>query len=307
MPKKTRHYIGRYAPSPTGRLHLGNLRTALLAWLHARLNDGELLLRFDDLDTPRLAKGSDEQIKADLLSLGLDWDGQPYYQSKQLADYEAALAALSKAQQSYECYCSRKDIQQAVSAPHGKTAVYPGSCRQLSVFERKEKALQKKPAIRMRVDEVVIEFEDGIAGVQAQALALECGDFVIKRADGLFAYQLAVVVDDINQGITDVVRGADLLDSSARQLYLFEWFGAKKPTFWHMPLLNDEQGERLAKRDGSDSLEQWLAVGKTPEQLIAEFANQLNLLPEQTDFISANELLSSLSLEQFEERLRLLL
>ena len=291
MTKQQTHYIGRYAPSPTGRLHLGNLRTALLAWLHARLNKGEWLLRFDDLDTPRLVSGSAEQIMSDLQSLGLHWDGEPYYQSHHLKDYQTALDSLTQRQLSYECYCSRKYIQQAVSAPHGKTAVYPGTCRQLTVQERTVRAKQKDPAIRLCVKAVDIAFNDGVAGKQHESLTEECGDFVIKRADGLFAYQLSVVIDDINQGVTDVVRGADLLDSSARQIYLFELFGAESPQFWHMPLLMDDEGKRLAKRDGSDSLEQWQDAGKSPEQLIAQFANELSLFSVKTEALSANCLL----------------
>ncbi len=299
MPDNQTHYVGRYAPSPTGRLHLGNLRTALLAWLHARLHDGEFLLRFDDLDTPRVVAGSAEQIIADLQQLGLDFDGEVIYQSNCIDRYQQALESLIQQGLCYECFCSRKDIQQAVSAPHGKTAVYPGTCKQLSLAERSEKYLQKTPAIRLHVEGKLIEFEDGIAGLQQQQLAQECGDFVIKRADGLFAYQLAVVIDDINQGVTNVVRGADLLDSAARQLYLFDLFKAKPPQFWHMPLMLDMDGKRLAKRDGSDSLGQWQNLGKSSEQLIAQFASELGLLSDKADALTAKELLVELSLDQF--------
>ena len=299
MPDNQTHYVGRYAPSPTGRLHLGNLRTALLAWLHARLHDGDFLLRFDDLDTPRVVAGSAEQIIADLQQLGLDFDGEVIYQSNCIDRYQQALESLIQKGLCYECFCSRKDIQQAVSAPHGKTAVYPGTCKQLSLAERSEKYLQKTPAIRLHVEDKLIEFEDGIAGLQQQQLAQECGDFVIKRADGLFAYQLAVVIDDINQSVTNVVRGADLLDSAARQLYLFDLFKAKPPQFWHMPLMLDMDGKRLAKRDGSDSLAQWQNLGKSSEQLIAQFASELGLLSGKVDALTAKELLAELSLDQF--------
>ena len=299
MPDNQTHYIGRYAPSPTGRLHLGNLRTALLAWLHARLHDGEFLLRFDDLDTPRVVAGSAEQIIADLQQLGLDFDDEVIYQSNCIAKYQQALESLIQQGLCYECFCSRKDIQHAVSAPHGKTAIYPGTCKQLNPAERSEKYLQKTPAIRLHVEDKLIEFEDGIAGLQQQQLAQECGDFVIKRADGLFAYQLAVVIDDINQSVTNVVRGADLLDSAARQLYLFDLFKAKPPQFWHMPLKLDMDGKRLAKRDGSDSLTQWQNLGKSSEQLIAQFASELGLLSDKVDALTAKELLAELSLDQF--------
>ena len=302
MSENKSQYIGRYAPSPTGRLHLGNLRTALLAWLHARLNKGQWLLRFDDLDTPRLVVNSDEQIKSDLTALGLYWDGEPYYQSQHINDYQMALDALDKRNLIYNCYCSRKDIQQALSAPHGKTAVYPGTCQYLSKVEQAQKAEKKTPAMRLRVGQAEVDFVDGVLGRQQQLLARECGDFVIRRADGLFAYQLAIVIDDIQHGVTDVVRGADLLDSTARQLYLFELLQDHKrlPTFWHMPLLTDDVGKRLAKRDGSDSLGEWLDSGKTSEQLIAQFAHELDLLTAPEPAISAAELLDSLTLEQFQ-------
>ena len=303
MSKTKPHYIGRYAPSPTGRLHLGNLRTALLAWLHARLQEGEFLLRFDDLDTPRVMAGSDEQIISDLKLLGLDWDCEVMYQSDCIADYERALQSLAERGLCYECFCSRKDIQQAVSAPHGKTTVYPGTCKSLSLVERQIQVEKKAPAVRLMVESKTMEFADGIAGFQKQNLAQDCGDFVIKRADGLFAYQLAVVLDDIKQGVTDIVRGADLLDSAARQLYLFDLFQAKSPIFWHMPLLQDEEGKRLAKRDGSDSLAEWQAQGKTPQQLIAQFATDLGLLKNAADALSAKELLAELDLQYFEKAL----
>jgi len=297
------NYVGRYAPSPTGRLHFGNLRTALLGWLHARLQQGTWLLRFDDLDTPRVKAGSDEQIMADLNWLGLHWDGEPYYQSDHLERYQFILDSLVIQQHCYECYCSRKDIQQAVSAPHGKMAVYPGTCRQLTPAERASKAQHKSAAMRLRVNPADIHFVDGIVGAQQQSLATECGDFVIKRADGLFAYQLSVVIDDIDQGVTDVVRGVDLLDSSARQIYLFQLLQNQPPSYWHMPLVCDEQGQRMAKRDGSASLLEWQQAQRSAEELIAYFAASVGLLPAQyaNTAMSAVELLDCLTLDQFQQ------
>ncbi len=292
-------YVGRYAPSPTGRLHFGNLRTALLAWLHARLHKGEFLLRFDDLDTPRVVAGSEAQIMADLTWLGIDWDGDVYRQSDHLKDYQSALNYLSEQGLTYPCYCSRKDIQQAVSAPHGATPVYPGVCKNLSVQEQNIRAENKQAAIRLHVNDEEILFVDGLAGEQKQSMRQDCGDFVIKRADGLFAYQLAVVVDDIAQGVTDVVRGADLLDSSTRQIYLFQQQNSAPPKYWHVPLLMDAQGQRMAKRDGSDSIEEWRKSSRTAEQLIADLAISLGLISKQSTEITATELLGSLTLDSF--------
>jgi len=297
--QQSKPYIGRYAPSPSGRLHYGNLRTALLSWLHARLNNGKWLLRFDDIDSPRVVAGSDQQIMEDLVWLGLDWDGQPYYQSEQLSFYQQKLDELIDDHGCYECFCSRKDIQQAASAPHGKMAVYPGTCRHLSQSEKQDKASQKHPAIRLQVENKTISFEDGILGSQTQNMATECGDFVIKRADGLFAYQFAVVLDDIAQGVTDVVRGADLLDSSPRQLYLFERFGANFPRFWHVPLVMTAKNQRMAKRNGSSSVADWQMQGGNSKTLIAKFANELGLLFKEDgiDSISPQQLLKQIDLD----------
>ena len=291
-------YIGRYAPSPTGRLHLGNLRTALLAWLHARLNDGIFLLRFDDLDTPRVVKGSDQQIINDLQWLGLDWDGDIYYQSENIHRYQNALSKLSSQSRVYPCFCSRKDIQQAVSAPHTQLAAYPGTCRYLSQQQRAEKRQHKKPALRYRVDDNLVSFVDLLYGNQHDNLSTSSGDFVIKRADGLFAYQLAVVIDDITQNINTVVRGADLQSSSARQVALFDAFDSEAPTYMHVPLLMNRSGERMAKRDGSDSVSSWQKEKKTPQQLIAYLAKSVGLI-DDINQCSAKELLDYVNLESF--------
>ena len=294
-------YIGRYAPSPTGRLHLGNLRTALLCWLHARLNNGQFLLRMDDLDSPRVVKGCDEQILKDLQWLGLDWDGDVYYQSQHLDDYQQVFDLLKQQQQIFPCYCSRKDVQQAASAPHGKSVIYPKTCRDLSAAKVAKLHQTKEPAWRFRVDQHAhdsIEFSDGVLGSHSESLQQDCGDFVVKRADSLFAYQLAVVVDDMRQGITDVMRGADLLDSTARQIALFETFNQAQPQYWHVPLLEDDQGKRMAKRDGSSSIQQWQETGGTAESLIGYLAFSAGLINSQQSITVAN-LLASLSLQRF--------
>lgn len=295
-------YVGRYAPSTTGRLHLGNLRTALLAWLHARLNNGEFLLRFDDLDNPRVVEGSAQQIIADLQWLGLDWDGDIYYQSENYHCYEKAIEKLQNQSRLYPCFCSRKDIQQAISAPHGQLAVYSGACRDLSNEQRIQKSILKTPAIRYRVKDKKITFIDSILGSHTESLVESCGDFVVKRADGLFAYQLAVVIDDIEQGINTVVRGADLLDSTARQIVLFEQFNHALPTYVHVPLLLNDKGTRMAKRDGSDSIAVWQNANKTAQQLLAYLANSVGLLDEVQE-CSSQELLQSLNVAMLEKSL----
>jgi len=258
--------IGRYAPSPTGALHLGNLRTALLAWLQVRVFDGEFLLRMEDLDTPRV--------------LGLDWDGDVVYQSQRLSLYEESLEFLKERDLIYPCYCSRKDIQQAASAPHSSPGVYPGLCRGLSSEQQAERALRKSPALRLKVE---------------GDLQTSCGDFVVKRADNLFAYQLAVVVDDLDQGISEVLRGEDLEGSTDRQLYLAKVLKpeAQPVSYTHVPLMLDEFGVRLSKRDGSLSVDEYVDKGGNAKQMLAQFAVSLNLV-ESCDEISANELLELL-------------
>ena len=297
--------VGRYAPSPTGRLHLGNLRTALLAWLQVRLRGGQFLLRMEDLDTPRVVEGSADQILRDLEWLGLSWDGPVMWQSDRTEAYIAALNSLEQDNLIYPCFCSRKDLRDAASAPHGATAVYPGHCSNLSQAERTARRQEKEPATRLRVSDQIIRFTDQVLGEQQQSLQSEVGDFVIKRADGLFAYQLAVVVDDLEQGVTDVLRGADLLDSSARQQYLAGLLEPEAPefTYWHVPLLNDEHGNRMAKRDGSNSLDTWLAQGKTAKQLLGEFAWQLGFI-DSSESLNTTELLAHLNAESFQTALQ---
>ena len=301
-----RPIIGRYAPSPTGDLHMGNLRTALLAWLHARLQNGEFILRMEDLDTQRAVSGSADKILHDLEWLGLDWDGDVLYQSQRQNAYNAALDQLIAQDLIYECFCSRKDIQLAVSAPHGKTGVYPGTCKNLSEQQIENKKRNKNPAQRLKVGSATITFVDGCLGHQQQALAEQIGDFVVKRADGLFAYQLAVVVDDLAQGITDVVRGADLIDSTARQIYITQLLTASKDLsqirYYHVPLLLDDGGARMAKRDGSESISSWQKEGDDQERLVAHLAASMGLWPQHRA-ISAQDLLTELDFNVFSELL----
>ena len=276
--------VGRYAPSPTGDLHLGNVRTALLAWLSARSQGGQFLLRMEDLDTPRVVKGSADQILRDLEWLGLDWDGSVIAQSDRLEAYENAMRELSHKSLVYPCFCSRKDIQQASSAPHGETGVYAGTCRELSPAEQKRRALAKNPAYRV---------------VVSGDLVNEVGDFVIKRADNLFAYQLAVVVDDLAQNVTEVVRGADLISSTARQVYLFDKLSGSnsKINYYHAPLMLDDKGERMSKRDGSESIRQWRESGRNAQELLALLMSSAGFELSVNE-ISTTELLNAISLSK---------
>ena len=275
--------VGRYAPSPSGEQHLGNLRTALLAWLHARLQGGRVLLRMEDLDTPREVPGSAEQIIRDLEWLGLDWDGEIVYQSQRSDLYQAALDSLREQDFIYPCFCSRKDIRAAASAPHVAQGIYPGTCAALNSEQVLAKRRVKQPAMRIRV---------------SPELATTCGDFVVKRADGVFAYQLAVVVDDVEQGVSEVVRGHDLADSKERQIYIAEILQPNRPriNYLHAPLMNDDAGSRMSKRYGSYSLSEYRNAGKTAAQLIAELAFGLDLI-DKKEPITPTQLLAHLSLK----------
>lgn len=292
---------GRYAPSPTGPLHLGNVRTALIAWLQARLEGGAFIMRMENLDEPRSVEGSAEQIMEDLYWLGLDWEEGPdvggavgsYTQSERTAIYEDALARLRERGRIFECYCSRKDIREAVSAPHDAAPVYPGTCRHLDEAERQAVEEEKGfgPAWRFLVGEgVTFEVIDRVKGAFAQDLTEDVGDFVVKRRDGLFAYQLAVVVDDALMGVTDVVRGEDLLSSTPRQVALYEILGLEVPRFWHVPMMEDEDGERMSKRDGSESLQEWRERGASAEEVVGHLAASLGWA-ESGEALSARALL----------------
>lgn len=242
---------GRYAPTPSGRLHLGNIYAALLCWLSVRSQQGELLLRIEDLDTLRCTVENADTLKEDLQWLGLDWDREMPPQRTRSEYYEECLAKLAERGEVFPCWCTRGDLKNAANAPHASDGhpIYPGTCRKLSKEER-ELRLRKKPGImRLAVPDEVIGFEDGNFGHYEQNLQSECGAFILRRADGVFAYQLAVVADDIDGGVTEVVRGRDLLDSTPRQLYLYRLLGAEPPKYFHVPLLTAPDGRRLSKRD----------------------------------------------------------
>lgn len=280
---------GRYAPSPTGALHLGNLRTALLAWLFARARGGQFVLRVEDLDRPRVVAGASEQMLEDLRWLGLDWDEgpdtggpyAPYTQSERLDLYSAHLQRLQQAGLIYPCYCSRAEIARAASAPHGEEGPrYPGTCRTLSQAQRRAyEAAGRRPSLRFRVDdERVVVFTDLLAGSCRQQVQQAVGDFIVRRSDGIFAYQFAVVVDDGLMRINQVVRGADLLSSTARQILLFEALGFPIPTFAHVPLWLDSSGQRFSKRIQSAGLAPLRASGVTPARLVGQLAASCGLV-----------------------------
>lgn len=236
---------GRFAPSPTGPLHLGSLVAAVGSWLFARQAGGRWLVRMEDLDTPRVVPDSAEDILGALRRYGLEWDGEVVWQSQRLALYETALESLRARGLAYDCACSRAELQRAASAPLGAEARYSGTCRAGLPPGRVARA------VRFRVPSGVIAFDDAIAGRIEEDVAAATGDFVIKRADGPFAYQLAVVVDDAEQGVTQVVRGGDLLSSTARQIALQRALGLPQPSYAHLPLVTGPDGTKLGKRDGA--------------------------------------------------------
>jgi glutamyl-tRNA synthetase len=283
---------GRYAPSPTGNLHLGNLRTALLAWLFTRSVGGAFMLRMEDLDQPRTRPGSAVRILSDLRWLGLEWDEGPdiggphgpYVQSARDALYDAALARLRAQGRLYPCYCTRAELARLASAPQApgdEGPPYPGTCRYLTAAQQRgREAAGRRPSLRFRVPVGTVRFADKLAGLQAQDVAREVGDFVVRRSDRLIAYQLAVVVDDALMGVTQVVRGADLLSSTARQLVLYDALGWQRPAeYAHVPLVVSADGTRLAKREAVQGLDELRARGMRREQVLGALAASVGLWP----------------------------
>jgi glutamyl-Q tRNA(Asp) synthetase len=266
-------YVGRFAPSPTGPLHAGSLVAALASWLDARAHGGKWLVRIEDVDTPRCVAGAAETILKQLHDCGLAADEKPVWQSARDAAYQQALDRLVASGRAYPCGCSRKDIEAALAAlgrPHERNAelVYPGTCRS-GLHGREPRSW------RFRVAPGVVRWQDRRLGAQAQDVEREVGDFVLRRADGLWAYQLAVVVDDAAQGITDVVRGEDLADNTARQIQLQQALGVVTPRYLHTPLVLGANGEKLSKQNGA------LAVDtSTPLVALNEAARVLGLAPQ---------------------------
>jgi glutamyl-Q tRNA(Asp) synthetase len=247
-------YRGRFAPSPTGPLHAGSLASALGSWLDARSNQGSWLVRIEDLDTPRCITGMDQLILAQLQACGLFWDEEVIWQSQQLNAYQNAIETLYSDRQIYPCSCSRQQITSALSSQgklraRNQEQVYPGTCRNSHVWQAQFPNSSSASAWRLAIKpEQAIRFTDAEFGQQEQSLNDDVGDFVLRRADGIFAYQLAVVVDDARQGITHIVRGADLLSNTARQIYLQEVLGLPTPQYRHLPLVLDPHGEKLSKQ-----------------------------------------------------------
>jgi glutamyl-tRNA synthetase len=264
---------GRFAPSPSGPLHLGNLRTALLAWLFARSAGGRFLLRIEDLDRARSKPEHEAQQIADLQAIGLDWDGDVVRQSERTELYREALERLRSDGHVYPCWCTRAEIRAASEAPHGPLpeGAYPGTCRRLSEAERAERERSGRPAaLRLDAGAAEVSFRDELHGETAGVV----DDFVLWRGDGTPAYQLAVVVDDADQGVDQVVRGDDLIDSTPRQLLLARLLGLPEPTYAHVPLVLGPDGQRLAKRHGAVTL-----ADQTPTDALAWMAASLDLTP----------------------------
>ncbi len=273
-------HLGRFAPTPSGRMHLGNLMTALLAWLSVKSKGGDMLLRIEDLDTMRCPKENADLLRDDLLWFGLSWDSEQPPQSESTAYYESILERLSEVGNVYPCWCTRGDLKNVPNAPHASDGhpIYPGTCRRLSECERLEKAALRPPLFRLEMPDCEVSFIDGHYGPYSEVPARECGDIILRRADGVFSYQLAVVADDLRAGVTEIVRGRDLLSSTPRQICLWRLLDAEPPSYYHTPLLTAPDGRRLSKRDKD------LDLGVLRQKLRADvltgiLAASLGLLP----------------------------
>jgi glutamyl-tRNA synthetase len=291
-------YRGRLAPSPTGGLHLGIARTALCAWLRARQSGGRLVMRIEDIDSPRVVSGSAEAIMSDLRWLGIDWDEgpdvggphAPYLQSQRTELYARALAELAGRGRVYPCTCSRKEIAELASAPHGDLGpLYPGTCRDAAPSRS-----DRPPALRFRHEGAAPGFSDVLQGRYTASVV---DDFVLRRGDGTVSYQLAVVVDDIAMGISEVVRGDDLMSSTPRQLALYAALGEPAPTFLHVPLLFDLDGRRLSKRHGAPAISEYRSAGIAAEHIVGMLAATLGLAGDG-ESLSPTQLLPRFALER---------
>ena len=287
--------VGRFAPTPSGRMHLGNVFAALIAWLSVRSQNGELVLRMEDLDTQRTSADFASVLRDDLRWLGLDWDVETPPQSQRSAVYDRYFEKMADLGLLYPCYCTRSQLH-SVNAPHlsDGTYVYAGTCRDLTEAQRA--AFDRKPAWRVKVPDKVWRIRDHVQGDYSLNLATDCGDMVVRRADGVYVYQLAVTVDDGEAGVTEVVRGMDLLSSAPRQMYLQELLGFDHPSYGHVPMLLAPDGRRLSKRDKDLDLGV-LRQHITPEALIGTLAYAAGLT-EKNEAISARELASIFSWEK---------
>lgn len=272
--------MGRFAPTPSGRMHLGNVFSALMAWLSVRSQGGEMVLRMEDLDTLRTSGEYAEILREDLAWLGLDYDRETPPQSTRGQTYDRYFRRLEAAGLLYPCYCTRSQLH-SVNAPHlsDGTYVYPGTCRNLTEAQRR--AIHRAPAWRVQVPDREWSLEDRVQGPYQLNLARECGDMVVRRADGVYVYQLAVTVDDGEAGVTEVVRGMDLLSSAPRQMYLQELFGFPHPVYAHVPMLLAPDGRRLSKRDRDLDLGE-LRKCKTPAEITGHLAFAAGLIDQDT-------------------------
>lgn len=287
--------VGRFAPTPSGRMHLGNVFAALIAWLSVKSAGGSLVLRMEDLDTQRTSEEFADILRKDLLWLGLTWDWEMAPQSQRDSVYRQYFGRLGDMGLLYPCYCTRSQLH-SVNAPHlsDGTYVYPGTCRNLTPGQKA--AFDRQPSWRVQVPDRVWTVHDLAQGEYRENLVTDCGDFVVRRADGVFVYQLAVTVDDGEAGITEVVRGMDLLSSAPRQMYLQELFGFPHPTYGHVPMLIAPDGRRLSKRDQDMDLG-FLQRHTTPEKLIGLLGYACGLL-DRAEAVSARELAGEFAWEK---------
>ena len=284
--------VGRFAPTPSGRMHLGNVFAGLIAWLSVKSRGGEMVLRMEDLDTQRTSAEFAQVLREDLLWLGLTWDRETAPQSQRSHVYDEYFGILKEKGLLYPCYCTRSQLHN-VNAPHlsDGTYVYAGTCRNLT--KQEQAAFRRDPAWRVMVPDRMWQVEDQVQGLYRENLSTDCGDFVVRRADGVYVYQLAVTVDDGEAGVTEVVRGMDLLSSAPRQMYLQELFGFAHPQYGHVPMLLAPDGRRLSKRDKDLDLGV-LRQNMTPEALIGTLAYAGGLI-EKNESISAAELSTEFS------------
>jgi len=288
--RKNTPVVGRFAPTPSARLHLGNLMCALVAWLSAKKRGGQILLRVEDLDAARCPYMGEntKYMLDDLAWLGLTFDGEVLYQSRRAEIYREYFDELQQKGLIYPCYCSRAELH-AASAPHlsDNTPIYDRRCL-LRAERGEEPPVGRKPAYRVKVPNAEVSFIDGVQGEYRENLLRDCSDFVVRRADGVFAYQLAVVVDDALSGVTEVVRGNDLLFSTPRQIYLQQTLGFSTPDYYHIPLLIDAEGRRLSKRDGDGCMENVRAKYKNGAPILGALAAALGLLPSPESVTTAD-------------------
>ena len=301
--------VGRFAPTPSGRMHLGNAFALLMAWLGARSTQGHIILRIEDLDPRAHDREAAAQLMDDLLWLGLDWDEGPYWQSERGDIYAQAIARLAALGLTYPCFCTRSQLH-AATAPHASdgTYVYAGTCRGLSAEDVARLSCERVPATRVAVpaegdDAGVVCFDDAVFGPQREELWRECGDFLVRRSDGVVAYQLAVAVDDALMGVTQVVRGRDLLGSTARQMWLQRTLGLASPAFAHVPLLVAPDGRRLAKRDHDLDLGALREQGLRPERIIGTLGALAGLCPHG-ECLRPEALLGAFSWDLLQENCR---